>query len=46
MADLIIIAIVVFVVGIAIRKLYRNHKSGTSSCGCGCSGSCKGCKYH
>ena len=39
LANIIIIAILVSLVTLAIRKIVRDKKSGAGSCGCGC-GSC------
>ena len=40
LADIIILIIVAAMVGLAVRRLYKNHKED-KGCGCGCSG-CSG----
>ena len=35
--SILIGAIIVIVVALVIVKMYRDHKKGKSSCGCGCS---------
>ncbi len=37
MATVIIALIVAAVLGLAVRKLYKDKKAGKLSCGCGCS---------
>ncbi|MDD6362282.1 MAG: FeoB-associated Cys-rich membrane protein [Lachnospiraceae bacterium] len=37
LANIIIIAILVSLVTLAIRKIVRDKKTGAGSCGCGCS---------
>ncbi len=34
---IIVIAVLVLIVGLIIRGMIKNKKSGKSSCGCGCS---------
>ncbi|MBQ7793329.1 MAG: FeoB-associated Cys-rich membrane protein [Clostridia bacterium] len=45
MADLVIIAIIVMIVGFAVRYVYKAKKSGKKCIGCpdGCSCSSQGC---
>ena len=42
LANIVIIVILAFVVGLAVRSMIRNKKAGKSSCGCDC-GSCGAC---
>ena len=47
--SILIGAIIAIVVALVIVKMYRDHKKGKSSCGCGCSncpsaGMCHKCK--
>ena len=42
--NLIVIVILAVIVGLAIRSIYRSHKTGGCGCGCeGCTRSCAGC---
>lgn len=45
MADIIVIAIVVLVVGLAIRYIYKEKKNGRKCIGCPSSGSCSKCNH-
>ena len=40
--NIVLIAALVLITGLAIRGMIRNKKAGKSSCGCSCS-SCGGC---
>ena len=42
LANIVIIVILAFVVGLAVRSMIRNKKAGKSSCGCDCD-SCGAC---
>ena len=47
LANIVIIVVLAFVVGLAVRSMIRNKKAGKSSCGCDCAscasrGSCAG----
>ena len=48
-ANIVVIAVILLVVGLAVRSLVRDKKAGKSSCGCNCascgacSGGCGGC---
>lgn len=44
LGNLIVIAILIVVVGLAVRSIWRSRKSGGCGCGCdGCAGGCAGC---
>ena len=38
LATIIICAVLAFIVGAIIVNMIKKHKSGASSCGCGCKG--------
>jgi hypothetical protein len=42
-ANIVVIACVAVLLGLAVRKIVSDKKKGVSSCGCGCSGCSKSC---
>lgn len=41
MGTLVVLAVVIFIAGLAVRSIYRDKKSGKSCAGCpGCGGCC------
>ena len=48
LANIAVAAVLLLIVGLALRRMIRNRKAGKSSCGCDCAscpscGSCAGC---
>ena len=41
MGDILVLAVLGVIIGLVIRSMWKNHKSGKS---CGCSGNCTGCQ--
>ena len=48
LASIVVVAIVVLLLALDIRKLVRDRKSGKRSCGGNCAGcaGCSGCSHH
>ena len=44
--DIIVIAILLIIIGLAVRSIIKDKKSGKGTCGCGCAGCAMHGKCH